>query len=166
MTGYLGIDNGLDGGIVGLRADGSVSLAVPMPTLGKQRRTYDLATICEVLTGWKLSHGGGDVFCLLEAAASRPTDGHMQAFKTGRGFGAMEAMLIALHIPYGVARPQAWQKTMFKGTDSKLDTKSRAIQVCQRRLPTLDLKPGRKRVPHTGLADAACMALYALQEPV
>jgi hypothetical protein len=45
-------------------------------------------------------------------------------------------------------------------TDLAGEGKDRAVALARQRLPGLDLTPGRRRVPHTGLADAGCLALY------
>jgi len=67
--------------------------------------------------------------------------------------------LVCAKIPYEVVRPRIWQKVVLCGIEGA-DTKVKSVLKCQRRLPDLDLTPGKKRKPHDGLADAACMALY------
>lgn len=77
----------------------------------------------------------------------------------GMEAGIWRALLTAWGWPYEVLRPQDWRKragiTVGKGGDPKAAT----IAHVGRLLPGLDLYPGRKRVPHDGLADAAGMAL-------
>lgn len=50
-------------------------------------------------------------------------------------------------------------RTGYRGRDPK----ARSIAAAQRLLPDLDLSPGRRTKPHDGLADAGCLAVYALR---
>jgi crossover junction endodeoxyribonuclease RuvC len=153
----LGIDPGLSGGVVAVQG-GEVLLSEPMPVVGTKRRTLDLrglrALFLDVLDA-------GPVVAALEHQQPFPRDGRVGSFKCGRGFGSLEAMLVALDVRFVVVRPTAWQRAVCTGVEG--DTKLRSILTAQRRLPGLDLTPGRKRKPHDGLADAACLALYAVQ---
>lgn len=55
--------------------------------------------------------------------------------------------------------PLFWQKAVLTGVSGS-DSKSRAFQVVRARVPDLELRPGKLRNPHSGLGDAACLALY------
>lgn len=79
-----------------------------------------------------------------------------------RGFGLWEGLLAGLQIPYRVVRPSVWTRAMLAGAPG--GGKARAVAVAGRLLPQLDLTPGRLRVPHSGIADAACLALYGARE--
>ena len=74
--------------------------------------------------------------------------------------GDLLGILEALGIPYRLVTPQAWKKTVLAGTTKD---KSAAVQFCRRAFPGVSLTPGRKRVPHDGMADALCLAEYGRQ---
>jgi hypothetical protein len=165
----IGIDNGANGAIVALNNDLEVVRADLMPILdpgvlrnGKRgtKKILDKVRLVAILKHLRDSHR--DVFCVLEHAQSFPKEGVSTAFKSGRGYGAMEMALICLGIPYEIVRPRAWQADVLKGIEGD-NTKVKSVLKCQRRIPSLDLTPGMKRKPHDGLADAACMAIYAAQ---
>lgn len=164
----IGIDNGADGGIVALDGACAVVDSTIMPVLdvgvtrnGKRgtKRVLDMHSVLTMLT--RLKGQDTDVYAVLEHAQTFPGEGRSTAFNAGRGYGAMEMALVAAGIPYDIVRPRIWQQTALKGIEGA-DTKARAILRCQRAVPALELVWGRRRKPHTGLADAACMALYAL----
>jgi hypothetical protein len=164
----LGIDNGAEGAFVALDAHGALVFAKKTPTLdvgvtrnGKRgtKRALDLPAVRELLSYFGASDFS--VYAVLEHAQAFPGEGVSTSFSAGRSYGAIEGMLVALRIPYEIVRPQAWQAVVLKGVDG-VDTKARAILRAQRAVPALDLTPGRSQKPHTGLADAACLALYGL----
>ena len=163
----VGIDNGANGAIVALNHNYEVVCEELMPVLaagvtrkGKKstKRVLDMRSVSKILSG--LKDLDRDIFAVLEHAQTFPGEGLSTAFTAGRGYGAMEMALVCSGIAYEIVRPRLWQKTVLAGVEG-VDTKVRSILKCQRRLPDLDLTPGKKRKPHDGLADAACMALYA-----
>ena len=162
----IGIDNGANGAIVALDRNYGVVLAELMPVLaagvirkGKKstKRVLDMKQASMILQ--ELRDRSRDVFAVLEHAQTFPGEGVSTAFNAGRGYGALEMALVCAKIPYEVVRPRIWQKVVLCGIEGA-DTKVKSVLKCQRRLPDLDLTPGKKRKPHDGLADAACMALY------
>ena len=160
MTTHIGIDPGLDGGLVALDSSLQVVEATRMPTLGTGKRLLDIVQIRTWLFDVR---AGRDVRVWLEKSGPRPKDGKAAAWKTGCGWGQLEGLLCGLAMPYQVVPPRTWQADVCKGLP-KLDTKARTVLAVQRRLPALDLTPGRCRVPHTGLADAAGLAMYGVSQ--
>tara|TARA_R110000751_G_scaffold33071_2_gene82573 strand:+ start:247 stop:783 length:537 start_codon:yes stop_codon:yes gene_type:complete len=169
----IGIDNGADGGIVALDGGCKVVNSTIMPVMnvgvtrkgkdGKskpgKKRVLDMRVVVTLLR--ELHASDPDVYAVLEHAQTFPGEGLSTAFNAGRSYGAMEMALVAAGIPYDIVRPRRWQMEVLKGVEGT-DTKARAILRCQRAVPDLPLTWGRKRKPHTGLADAACMALYGM----
>ncbi|MCP4963676.1 MAG: hypothetical protein GY926_00385 [bacterium] len=162
-----GIDNGNTGALVLLSPSSRVLGAVTMPVLdvgkgrtkaGKKRHKWvlDKALMLATLEVWSQR---GPMFVVLEKAQAMPRQGVSSTFKTGRDFGSAEMALLALELRHAVVHPRTWQTAVCKGIEGG-DTKARAVIACQRLVPGLDLYPGRKRRPHDGLADAACMAVY------
>ena len=97
---------------------------------------------------------------VLELSAGRPGEGGGSARETGIGWGVLYACacLVWPGAEVLVVSAAKWHK--FLGDVQGDDPKSRAISFVTTRLGDLELKPGRTRVPHTGLADAGCLALY------
>ena len=166
----IGIDNGANGAIVVIDGRRNPTAVVPMPTIdvgvtrkGKRgtKRLLDMRSCLEVFLAAK-NAADGDCFAVLEYAQVFPGEGRSTAFTAGRGYGALEMALVALSIPYAIVRPRAWQKAVLTGVEGA-DTKAKSVLKCQREFPTIDLTPGRKRKPMDGVADAACMALHALE---
>lgn len=153
----IGIDPGAKGAIVAIDGSNDILYAKELPFIGK---VLDCAEVFEVLLSLK-SNDSDNTFAVLEAVTARPHQGVTSMFTFGRGYGMLEALLIALGISYELSRPSrtGWHKILhgIEGTDPK----TRAVLFCRRRLPNLDLTPGRKRKPDSGLADAACMAMWA-----
>jgi crossover junction endodeoxyribonuclease RuvC len=134
----------------------------------KHRWVLDPQGLCRCL--WdvrRIAEGQGLFFVLEKAQTMAPGGGGRSPasprsmFQYGRGYGCLEMGLIALGIAYEAVHPRTWGGKVLKGMEGT-NTKARAILKCQRAVPTLDLTPGRKRKPHDGLADAGCMALYAM----
>jgi hypothetical protein len=153
----IGIDNGLDGAIVAINQDYHVLYADLMPVIKVgTKRTLDMRAFYALLREMCGDHH--NVFAVLEKAQAMPKQGGVSMFNYGTGYGAAQMALIGLDIPHEIVRPQAWQKQV---GITRGDTKGQAIGICRRRLPSLELVPGRKRVPHIGLGDAGCMSLHA-----
>lgn len=165
MTVHIGIDPGLKGGIVVLGDAGPAPLYIPMPvaragTGGKE--TLDMPAIVHILARYH------DAVVALEEPGSRPGQSAQSVMTSGRNHGRIEGALVTLArirmgLRYDLVRPQAWQKALgIAGKDA--DPKARSIALCQRLLPAIDLTcHGRFKKPHDGIADAACLALYALR---
>lgn len=156
-----GIDNGADGGLVLLR-DGQPWVAIPTPTLNlgsgtKKRRAHDIQVIVQYL---QPCTEDTDAFLVLEHAQAFPREGAVTSFLFGQGFGVWQAALVALKIPFEVVVPRKWQKEILAGISGS-DTKEQARLFLQRRHPEIPVIMPRCRVPHPGVVDAACMALYA-----
>lgn len=145
----IGIDPGQSGGIAAI--DGDASHAVPMPLSGKDIDGHEIAKLLKNLT---------PSVVILEKVHAMPKQGVSSTFKFGMGFGLVIGVCEALGIPYRLVTPQAWKKAVLAGTTKDKDA---AIAFVRRAYPTIDLTPGRKRVPHDGIADAVCIAEYGRQ---
>ena len=156
----LGIDNGLDGGLV-LLMDGKVSDTHIMPTVGekgREKRAYDQEAIFRVIETLRPDHA------FLEWAQAMPGQGVTSMFSIGFGFGLMQGLLVGRRVPTTLVRPQAWQKVMFAG-QPKGDTKSTSYLVCSKAWPEIEWRRSEKcRTPHSGLTDAACIAEYGRRQ--
>jgi hypothetical protein len=171
VTRYIGIDPGMDGGIVVLDSHERCVIAIPMPTINVaskgKRRTLDLPALVAVLRDHAVitttDYSTEPIArVIVEKVSSRPGEGAAASFQFGRCYGAIEAVLTALGASWSAESPQSWQKAILAGVEGD-DTKARAVLVAQRRLPTVPLVLPRCRTPHSGIADAACIALYAMR---
>jgi crossover junction endodeoxyribonuclease RuvC len=152
----LGIDPGKNGAAVLLRDGSHVHAVLSSELLCGQ--SWE-ASHSEVTRWFRLLHSTwGLDLVVLERLGGRPGEGATSARTMGIGWGLWLGAASALGVPVIVPTPQRWQREIL--ADLAGDTKSRSVAWCRAHLPGLDLTPGRRRVPHDGLADAACLAVY------
>lgn len=111
---YIGIDPGKSGGLVAIRPhNGSIS-ADPMPKT--------LRDVWDWFQNFKVG-----CFCsiaILEKVRSSPQMGVTSSFTFGRGFGNLEALLVAAGISFQEVLPRTWQKELgIPGRKKKIVTK-------------------------------------------
>lgn len=153
----IGIDNGLDGGVVAQRANHLFTAITP--TLGTGKRSYNEQGMRELLNS-AMSHVGETTMVFLERAQAMPGQGVTSMFSIGHGFGLWKGLLIGMCIPFEIVSPQTWQKEMFSGVNRD-DAKAASALVAQRLRPEQDWRASvRCRKPHDGLTDAFCIAEY------
>lgn len=145
----VGIDPGKSGGIAllnGTRAEGDV-----MPVIGKEVDGHEVARV--------LAAASPDLV-VIEKVSAMPGQGVTSMFNFGAGYGRLLGVCDALGIPYRLVTPQAWKKRVLAGTARD---KHAAIAFVKRAFPTIEMTPGKRSVPHDGIADAACLAEYGRQ---
>jgi len=156
----LGIDPGKDGAIVGLFADdGELAIATLTQTciVGKHYAPAEMvAAIREV------QEIGPIRLAVLETVSCRPGEGRSSILSMGIGWGLWRGILAALDIPTTTPTAGVWTRAILR--DAPGQGKDRAIHVAGARIPNLNLTPGKRSKPHSGLADAGCLALYGLTE--
>lgn len=154
----IGIDNGLDGGVVAIASDRPIVCQVT-PTLGSGKRSYDEQKMANVLRATFCGHTG-ELIAFIERAQAMPGQGVSSMFSIGLGFGIWRGLLTGLRIPFEVVSPQTWQKEMFSGVN-RADTKAASALVAQRLRPDVDWRASQRcRKPHDGMTDAFCIAEY------
>ena len=172
---YGGMDPGNKGAIVAMdhNRETVYQSDIPLLNIGKGKKNkwvIDPVGLMNRLRDVRdlAAERGERLFFVLEKAQTMAPGGGGRSpasprsmFQYGRGYGMMEMALIALEIPHETIHPRTWGSKILKGVEGK-DTKARAILRIQRAVPSLDLTPGRKRVPQDGLADAGCMCLYGM----
>jgi len=152
----LGIDPGKDGAAVLIRDGAHVHAVLASELLCGQ--SWEAAH-AEVTRWLRLVHATWPLdLVVLERVGGRPGEGATSARTMGVGWGLWLGGASMLGVPVIVPTPQRWQREML--SDLPGDTKARSGAWCRAHLPELDLTPGRRRVPHDGLADAACLAVY------
>ncbi|MGB7996548.1 hypothetical protein [Photobacterium halotolerans] len=146
----VGIDPGKKGALV--RLTDSTQEAIVMPLKGA--KDIDGFAIAQFLKQHRPD------MVVVEKVAARPGQGVTSMFTFGTGYGVVQGVLDSLAIPYRLITPQMWKKAILAGTTRD---KEAAIGYVANRYPDLELTPPRCRVPHDGIADAACMAEFARQ---
>lgn len=163
----IGIDPGKKGGWVALDCSKGSSpidwLAADHPDHGYvQKGRYLPKTMVEGIK--EVLERGTVIGCVIEQQQARPMEGRSSSMTTGYGWGLWVGITAALSIPVVGVSGARWTRSMF--SSSTAEGKGRAVELVGQRLPSLPLTWGRRRRPHDGLADAACLALYGVREVI
>ena len=162
----VGIDPGKDGAVVALHlGDAGITIAGQWRTKDLCPKAYLPDEMREALEDVALharKHGGA-VCVALERVASRPGQGVASAFSFGAGWGLWRGLVAGYGWRVIEPTPQRWIRAVL--SDQPGEGKERALARASQ-ITGLELVTGRARVPHDGLADAACLALFALREGV
>lgn len=154
----VGIDPGLDGAIASL--NGTTLIAVddtPTFSAGNAKRALDAHGMRELLKrhcGEAYPH---EVLVAIESQTAMPKQGVASTFKTGRGFGLWEGLVIGLGMQLQLAIPKMWKAEILVGFNAKDKASSRI--VCQNLFP--DAATEIERVKDHGRAEAILIAEYA-----
>jgi len=161
---YIGIDPGKDGALVVINEEGKVESSFMTgrdftTTIGKgTKREYLVSRMNYAV---KCLQGKHNIkLAAIEKQSARPGQGVTSTFSTGYGYGLWVGVLSSNGIPFIEVRPKTWTSKILR--DVPGEGKNRSVYAVMNRLPDLDLTPGKKRKPHDGLADAACLALYSM----
>ncbi len=161
----IGVDPGIHGAIVVLDPHGRPTVEL-MPTLesAKGKPAYDLRRLSdlfvEVNRMVRAEHRS--LFLTVERlqAMAMEKGGTLANYGRGRALGIIEAMATAHDIPYQLAVPQVWQKSMLAGVEGA-DTKQRTVLAAQRLFPSVSLlRTPRSRKADHNIADALLLAEY------
>lgn len=163
---YLGIDNGIGGGLASYNSETNELEVIPMPIVSVakakgNKNEYNLQAIIEWLRKFQ-----GIKVAVLERAQAFPGQSVQSTFSFARTYGIMEGILATLGIPYRIVAPKSWQAKIFEGVPHKgrLQNKQASILVAQRLFPnTKFIASETARKIHDGMTDAALMAMYASQ---
>lgn len=165
----IGIDNGLLGAVTVI--DEQFNLVswydTPIVNLGKKGKTkneFATAAMGKIITEilGTIPTEGVQVMAWLEHAMPMPKQGLSSTFKTGRGFGLWEGILIGKGIIYDIVHPRRWSKEMLKDMPAG-DPKMRSMLKCQRLFPEIPLKkPRGTKLTMDGRADSAMIAYYGM----
>ena len=150
---YLGVDPGYQGAIVALDGSGRLAEQWEMPVLGTARRPvdYDTERITAIL-------GSDAALVTIEdpARVVRVAGRMIPSTVLREGVALMRGICAGLGVPVRLVAPQTWQAGMARALGG--GPKARSVALARVRWPDLDLRPGRRRVDHDGLADAAHVA--------
>lgn len=154
---YIGIDPGKAGGIAMIQKGSGLMTVMALSPAGED---LDLSAITDwIVSCLKAANALGHAFSCIEKVHAMPGNGTVSTFSFGFNTGAMHGILGALHIPRVLVAPMTWKKEVLRDT---LMDKNAAIDYCRRMYPEVSLLPNeRAKKPHTGMADAICIATYA-----
>ena len=167
MNCSVGIDVGLDGAVVAIIndathkwvADSEYTYRISTKNGKKDYLTTAMRDILRNIEDLSMETSG-NLIIVLEKQTAMPGQGVTSMFRLGKGFGIWEGLLTGMRLPYKVVSAREWQSTICKGYAG--DTKTRSIAAASNLLPELSLmRTNGCKTPHSGIADAACMALYA-----
>lgn len=158
----LGIDPGLTGGLV-LYNGSSILEMSTMPILkekrnGRLKSEIDLNELNNLIVKFK-SHNPK---CFLEKVGAMPGQGVSSMFAFGKGFGILIGMLSAHEIETTLVPPQRWTALIHKPyAHTSLESKEKSKLISSKLFPSENfLATNKSKVPHTGLVDAALIAVY------
>ena len=189
MIKILGIDPGLDGGLVMIDGEGNVLAKHVMPVItaeatkkkatkattkttkkkkskGKGKRSPDLDGIVALLEEMAPDH------TYLEKVSARPGNGNVSMFNFGFGFGVLAMGLKALRLPFTYILPQKWCKVMHGElpeevrTNKDIEAKDKSLMVFNKLYPDMELRTARqkKTTVHSGMMDALLIAEYGRRD--
>jgi len=154
---YMGIDNGLDGGMAIVTEDFELIEYIRMPVIkNKGKREYDIPGIKKFITKYKNENF---IMVVLEQAFVIPISGKRACFMNGFCYGVMQGILSGMDISYMIVKPKRWQQDT---KDFSKDTKIASIKRVKSLFPDIDLKMRNMKKEHDGVADAINIALYPL----
>ena len=159
---FVGIDNGLNGGIVIIDDAQVVLHKYVMPTIKvKGKNEYDVNEVVNIFAKLK-SQYGTEIHVALEQAHVRPVSGKRACFTTGGGYYLMRGVLTSLGISYEIVPPKKWQKELLAGLGT--DTKAASIMFCKQKWPHVKwTATDRCTKAHDGLTDAAGLSVIAFR---
>jgi len=171
----LGIDPGLDGGLVLIDKKGDVIAKHIMPIISmvkkaknksgkKTVRSVDIVGVNKLIEIAQKGYGS-DLKCYMEKVHAMPKQGVCAMFNFGYAFGVVEACLVANKIPYELVTPQAWCKVMHQGISKEYQAKDRSLLVFKRLYPNFNFKATERcKRPHDGLVDGLLIAEYGRRQ--
>jgi len=156
---YFGVDPGLHGGISAIHGDTVSTMAMPLTESAKDIDVQKLVRFILNIVSTSM-YTAKTTKCLVEKVGAMPGNGVSSMFRFGFVTGKVEGVFQALEIPVYRVIPQTWKKKILAGT--KKD-KLAAIEFCQNFYPDVNLlATSRSKIPHTGIADSLCLAIYAM----
>lgn len=165
----LGIDPGEHGAMVALDLDARPVASWTADAGPEGYPGYYLDGDPDVLevTRWitTLRDGPGVLRVVLETPFAPGHIGSANAITIGRRWGMHYAAIRAARVPVVKVTPAKWSADLFGGKKGATEAakKAVAVRLVGERVPALTLRWGRRKNPHDGLADAACLALWGMR---
>lgn len=156
---YIGIDNGVSGGVIAIDDSGKIIDYLVMPIQKARRRNeVDVRAFVAWLSRVSVNYIADIKVIIEEPGGSKSASA---AASMEGSFHALRGALESRRASWERITPKAWQKVMLPGCKTG-DTKPRALECVRRIWPDQDWRATvRCKAPHTGLVDAALIAEYA-----
>jgi len=156
QTIYIGVDNGLAGGLAIIQGRKILELlTMPVMVGSNDRNEYDILSIIKILQKYQKNST-----MIIEKAHAMPVIGVVQAFSFGKLYGIMLGLACALQIPYNIVHSKTWQREMFRDISTD-NTKQASAMIAKRLYPDQSfLASERSKKIHSGLTDAILIATY------
>lgn len=155
---FGGIDPGRNGGIVILEKG---EFPFPVLVLYQKMPVWPSGELdTKILQTWIVSRCGNQLnslFFAIEKAQAMPGQGVSSMFRYGYSFGKVVGLVEGMDIKFDLVPPKKWKGEVLSGT--KKD-KEAAILFAERNSPEI----WKDQKPHDGIADAYCMAYWAMQK--
>lgn len=153
-----GIDPGNRGAFAAIKNGEKIVWLCDLPTkeLPSGKRMICARQMTDVLKQLISEHPHEKFAVMLEKVGSRPGEGVVGAFTFGRGFGIVEASIIARGLPLEMVTPQVWKRAMSMTAD-KDDVRIKMMKKFPQVANML------KRKMDDGRAEALAIALYCWQ---
>jgi hypothetical protein len=156
---YIGIDNGLSGGLAAVHPNGYTPHLLAMPTRGKARGNELDA---EAVYKWirSIAAETSESIAVILETPGKFSKGVQAISSMWDSYGALRAVCEVMGLRHHRITPQQWQKVMLPGC-AKGDTKPAALQKVRQLWPEETwLATPRSSKPHEGLIEAALIAEY------
>lgn len=163
---YIGIDNGVSGGLAAIsdHPQDSIIGAMPMPTI-KARKGNEVNVRAVLL--WLTEITGGNLsdatYIIEEPGGSKSANA---ARSMAGSFHSVRGLLETKFLRWERITPQSWQRNLIPGAKAG-ETKARALELASRLWPRETWLASEKcRTPHDGMIDAALIAEYARRKEI
>lgn len=155
---YIGIDPGALGAVAIINefSQGRSAKVFDCPEfmIDRVRLLKDMAGEYE---NWYCQHNR--VIAMIEKVHAFFKSSAKSAFSFGENFGAWQAILSTIGIPYTEIAPTKWQSVMFDSAKKQKDTKKQSVELASRLYPTVEFTTKRGKLLD-GRADALLIATY------
>ena len=157
MAVFVGIDNGISGGIVLLRSDEVIIAKRSMPTMAKKKGNE--VDIVELHNWFSAAIGNEPFRVVLEEPGGSKNYG--AAVSMADSASAIKTWVRLNRWRYELITPRMWQKVMLPNCPPG-HTKEYAKSAVVRLWPNEDWREGQRcKKPHEGIVDAALIAEFA-----
>ncbi len=160
---YIGIDIGKHGGICIMKPDKPIETKkIPLNKEGE----LDISIMYELLLNFAVIYDQ-DLLVGFEKLTPLHFASKSANWSLALQAGAIEALCLAMRIPYRAIPPKEWQHKIFeklppiRQESGSKDTKFMALIAVKALYPDLDVTGGgRKKTPHDGIVDSILICHY------
>jgi hypothetical protein len=165
LKSYIGIDPGLDGGIVKIDEQGEIVVSAVMPTLN--RPDGKRVIWIDMLNRMLRYHATNSTVIIEDPGGHAPSASGLRSMTYS--FAVAEALCVAHHVNYYTVNAKTWQRDVMErpklAKGEKWDTKAAAFERAKSLWPYHEFRQRGKRGallkhPHDGVVDAALIAYY------